>query len=45
MLILDDFTPRDMSNLQAASQTGRELRKIRKYWKKELSTKDDNYDE
>ena len=44
MLILDDFTPRDMPNLWAASQTGRELRKIRKYWKKELSTKDDNYD-
>ena len=31
MLILDDFTPRDMSNLWAASQTGRELRKIEKY--------------
>ena len=44
MLILNDFTPRDMPDLWAAPQTGRELRKIRKYWKKELSTKDDNYD-
>ena len=45
MLILDDFTPRDMPDLWAAPQTSRELRKIGKYWKKELSTKDDNYDE
>lgn len=44
MLILDDFIPKDMPDLWAAPQTSRELRKIWKYWKKELSTKDDNYD-
>ena len=40
MLILDDFIPKDMPDLWAAPQISRELRKIRKYWKKELSTKD-----
>ena len=40
MLILDDFIPKDMPDLWAAPQTSRELRKIGKYWKKELSTKD-----
>ena len=40
MLILDDFIPKDMPDLWAAPQISRELRKIRKYWKKELLTKD-----
>ena len=40
MLILDDFIPKDMPDLWAAPETSRELRKIGKYWKKELLTKD-----
>ena len=40
MLILDDFIPKDMADLWAAPETSRELRKIGKYWKKELLTKD-----